>query len=220
MRCVIRARLIRPSRSSRRWIAWNIDRARLYHRGSMARSRARSIGFHLTTLVLAAVVPVLTLAVIMAVLFQKHTRLPVIGGGVVLLLLAGALATVFGRRLARAIGRLSASARSLGRQDLSRIGGSGIAEVDAAEREIAEAVSERLKAQEALRESEATFRLLFSHNPLPMWVYDVETLYVLEVNSTAVAHYGYRRDEFLRMRISDIQPPEDAARLEDVVATT
>ena len=186
----------------------------------MARSRARSIGFHLTTLVLAAVVPVLTLAVIMAVLFQTHTRLPVIGGGVVLLLLAGALATVFGRRLARAIGRLSASARSLGRQDLSRIGGSGIAEVDAAEREIAEAVSERLKAQEALRESEATFRLLFSHNPLPMWVYDVETLDFLEVNTTAVAHYGYPRDEFLRMRISDIQPPEDASRLEDVVATT
>ena len=187
----------------------------------MARSRARTIGFHLTTLVLAAVLPVLILAVTMAVLFQKHTRLPVIGGGVVLLLLAGALATVFGRRLARAIGRLSASARSLGReQDPSRIGGSGIAEVDAAEREIAEAVSERLKAQEALRESEATFRLLFSHNPLPMWVYDVETLYVLEVNTTAVSHYGYRRDEFLRMRISDIQPPEDASRLEDVVATT
>src|SRR5439155_19512423 len=118
----------------------------------MARSRARTIGFHLTTLVLAAVVPVLILVVIMAVLFQTHTRLPVIGGGVVLLLLAGALATVFGRRLAGAIGRLSASARWLGReQDRARIGGLGMAEVDAAEREIAEAVAERLKAQEALR---------------------------------------------------------------------
>ena len=187
----------------------------------MARSRARTIGFHLTTLVLAAVVPVLILAVIMTVLFQTHTRLPVIGGGVVLLLLAGALATVFGRRLAGAIRRLSASARPLGRgQDFSRTGGSGIAELDAAEREIAEAVSERLKAEEALRESEATFRLLFSHNPLPMWVHDVETLDVLEVNTTAVAHYGYRRDEFLRMRTSDIQAPADASRLEDVVAAT
>src|SRR6266849_7242295 len=182
-------------------------------------ARARTIGFHLTTLVLAAVVPVLILAVIMAVL-EEHTRWPVIGGGVVLLLLGAALATVFGRRLARAIGRLSASARSLGReQDPSRIGGSGIAEVDAAEREIAETVAERLKAQEALRESEATFRLLFSHNPLPMWVYDVETLVFLEVNTTAVAHYGYSRDEFLRMRISDIQPDEDVPRLKDVVAT-
>src|SRR5437867_9383169 len=92
----------------------------------MARSRARTIGFHLTTLVLAAVVPVLILAVIMTVLFQTHTRLLVIGGGVVLLLLAGALATVFGRRLAGAIRRLSASARPLGRgQDFSRTGGSG-----------------------------------------------------------------------------------------------
>ena len=62
------------------------------------------------------------------------------------------------------------------------------------------------------------FRLLFANNPLPMWVYDLETLQFLEVNDAAVAQYGYSRDEFLAMRITDIRPPEDLARLLEHVA--
>ena len=42
----------------------------------------------------------------------------------------------------------------------------------------------------ACRQSEASFRLLFAANPLPMFVYDLATLYVLEVNDAAVTHYG------------------------------
>jgi PAS domain S-box-containing protein len=80
-------------------------------------------------------------------------------------------------------------------------------------------VPERLNTAEPLGESEATFRLLFSHNPLPMWVYDVTTLGFLEVNGAAIAHYGYSRDEFLAMRVSDIRPQEEVPRLKDVLAT-
>jgi PAS domain S-box-containing protein len=50
-----------------------------------------------------------------------------------------------------------------------------------------------------------------------MWIYDRATLRFLEVNDAAVSHYGYSRDEFLTMRISDIRPEEDLPRLmEDV----
>ncbi|MGH2454650.1 MAG: PAS domain S-box protein [Candidatus Limnocylindria bacterium] len=59
----------------------------------------------------------------------------------------------------------------------------------------------------------ASFRVLFAANPLPMWVYDLETLAFLEVNEAAVAKYGYRRDEFLGMRLTDIRPPEDVPAL-------
>ena len=55
------------------------------------------------------------------------------------------------------------------------------------------------------------YRALFEHNPLPMWVYDSETLGFLEVNAAAVAHYGYTREEFSRMTILDIRPEEDRA---------
>jgi PAS domain S-box-containing protein len=46
-----------------------------------------------------------------------------------------------------------------------------------------------------------------------MWVYDLDTLAFLEVNAAAVAKYGYGRDEFLSMRITDIRPPEDVSAL-------
>lgn len=79
-------------------------------------------------------------------------------------------------------------------------------------------ITERKRTEKALRDSEASFRLLFADNPLPMWVYDVATMYFLEVNAAAVQHYGYSREEFLRMRITEIRPPEDVPRLKDVVA--
>lgn len=57
------------------------------------------------------------------------------------------------------------------------------------------------------------FEVLFENNPHPTWVYDVETLFFLEVNRAAVTHYGYSREEFLAMRITDIRPPEDVGAL-------
>jgi two-component system cell cycle sensor histidine kinase/response regulator CckA len=62
-------------------------------------------------------------------------------------------------------------------------------------------------------EGSASFRALFAANPLPMWIYDLETLAFLEVNEAAVAKYGYGRDEFLGMRITDIRPAEDVPTL-------
>ncbi|MDX9782748.1 MAG: ATP-binding protein [Bacteroidales bacterium] len=55
--------------------------------------------------------------------------------------------------------------------------------------------------------------LLFEKNPQPMWIYDVETLRFIEVNNSAIAKYGYSRDEFLNMTIKDIRPLEDITHL-------
>ncbi len=57
------------------------------------------------------------------------------------------------------------------------------------------------------------FFVLFQNNPLPMWIYDLETLRFLEVNEAAVKHYGYSHAEFLRMCLPDIRPKEDIARI-------
>ena len=63
-----------------------------------------------------------------------------------------------------------------------------------------------------LRDNAESFRLMFANNPLPMWVYDLKDLKFLEVNTAAVAHYGYTRDEFLAMRIGDIRHPSEPPR--------
>lgn len=71
---------------------------------------------------------------------------------------------------------------------------------------------------EALRQSEARHRTLFLSNPHPMWIYDLETLRFLDVNDTAIRSYGYSREDFLSMKISDIRPTEDVSALLDNVA--
>ena len=55
--------------------------------------------------------------------------------------------------------------------------------------------------------------LLFARNPRPMWIYDLETLRFLDVNAAAVSTYGYSRDLFLAMTISDIRPAQERVRL-------
>ncbi|TAK60716.1 MAG: PAS domain S-box protein, partial [Bacteroidetes bacterium] len=67
--------------------------------------------------------------------------------------------------------------------------------------------SDKNKPQSGQR-SEA-YATLFYHHPIPMWVYDLNTLAFLEVNDAAVQNYGYSREEFLSMTLKDIRPPED-----------
>jgi len=56
-----------------------------------------------------------------------------------------------------------------------------------------------------LKQREASFRLLFEANPVPMIVCALDDERVLSVNDAAVEHYGYTRDEFERLTISHLQ---------------
>ena len=55
-----------------------------------------------------------------------------------------------------------------------------------------------------LKRSEASFRLLFEENPLPMWVADATTRRLLAVNAAMCSHYGYAREELLSMSEHDL----------------
>jgi diguanylate cyclase (GGDEF)-like protein len=55
-----------------------------------------------------------------------------------------------------------------------------------------------------LKRSEASFRLLFEENPLPMWVADANSGQLLAVNTAMCCHYGYPREELLAMSEHDL----------------
>jgi PAS domain S-box-containing protein len=74
---------------------------------------------------------------------------------------------------------------------------------------VKERTAELANANLALKDSEERYRSLFQANPLPMWIYDLESLAFLEVNDAAISHYGYRREEFLGLTIADIRPIDD-----------
>jgi PAS domain S-box-containing protein len=76
-----------------------------------------------------------------------------------------------------------------------------------------ECAAERDAALAELHASERRAAMLFDANPHPMWIYDPETFAFLAVNDAALRQYGYTREEFLRMTVLELQPPEDRMAL-------
>ena len=71
-----------------------------------------------------------------------------------------------------------------------------------------------------LKQREASFRLLFDSNPIPMIVCALDDERILGVNDAAVAHYGYSRADFEKLTIRRVQafesePPWVADRSSD-----
>jgi len=79
-------------------------------------------------------------------------------------------------------------------------------------------VTARVDAEEATRASEERYRLLFDAIPLPVTVFDLDTLGYLAVNDAAVHAYGWSREEFLAMSLVDIRAPEEVPALHETLA--
>ncbi len=60
---------------------------------------------------------------------------------------------------------------------------------------------------------DTSFDEIFKAYPIPMWVYDLQTLAFKTVNTAAVLHYGYSEAEFLGMTIADLRPAEELPKL-------
>jgi PAS domain S-box-containing protein len=85
-------------------------------------------------------------------------------------------------------------------------------------REAESDVAARKQAEALAAKSEEQYRLLFEAHPQPMWVYDQETLAFLAVNSAALRHYGFSREEFLGMTLREIRPADEVKVLDEFVA--
>jgi two-component system sensor histidine kinase UhpB len=67
---------------------------------------------------------------------------------------------------------------------------------------------ERKKSQMQLQASELKYRQIFYNNPSPMYIYDIDTLKILECNEAALQKYKYTREEFTNLTIIDLRPDD------------
>jgi len=74
-------------------------------------------------------------------------------------------------------------------------------------------VTERIEWEKELKKSEEKYKFLFHNSPLPKWIYDLESLEILDVNHTAEQIYGYNREEFIGMNIEKLRPSEEITNL-------
>jgi PAS domain S-box-containing protein len=125
---------------------------------------------------------------------------------------------------AEAVGRKAASATA-GSAALRRAAGFFTETIAAFDRELGDlrrqnAAMRQSSQQLDLLVTEGTerYRAMFDDNPMPMWIYDRETLAFFVVNEAAVRHYGFSREEFLKMTLLDIRPAEDIPALRENVA--
>jgi diguanylate cyclase (GGDEF)-like protein/PAS domain S-box-containing protein len=58
-----------------------------------------------------------------------------------------------------------------------------------------------------LKNRESSLRLLYESNPLPMYLYDLDTKDIVSANDSMVWHYGYARDKLLTMNVRDLRTP-------------
>ena len=135
----------------------------------------------------------------------------------ILLCAAGVIAaSMFSRRIIGPLHRLTRAAGTMNASESSpRVpveGEDELAQLSSAFNVMAERIDEQVAAR---RESEEQWRRLFDANPHPMWVFDLETLRFLAVNTAAITQYGFSHDEFLQLTVRDIRPESALPALED-----
>ncbi len=79
-------------------------------------------------------------------------------------------------------------------------------------------ITEQKQSKEALVKSDQKYRYLFINNPLPMCIYDFNSLQILDCNEAACTKYGYTKAEALQLTIRDLSPSSEVIKLEKVTS--
>ncbi|WP_172161156.1 PAS domain-containing protein [Paraburkholderia elongata] len=75
-------------------------------------------------------------------------------------------------------------------------------------------IARRLRAALRLADgARARYQRFFDEHPLPIWIYDNESLSIVAVNGAAQRTFGYQEAELLKMSLGDVHPADEFSRL-------
>ena len=133
------------------------------------------------------------------------------------LLISGLIASSAGMLIARPVEALTADAHAIAAGIESHrsevLSSDEVGELASAFNQMADKIERRTAA---LADNERRYRMLFDSNPLPMWTWDAESTDIIAVNQAALDKYGYSREEFLDLRISELLDPMELGRFQQV----
>ncbi len=83
------------------------------------------------------------------------------------------------------------------------------ADLDHANGELQREISLRKQGEAELRKSKEQYRFLFDENPLPMWIFDLQSGQFLAFNTAALRYYGFSSAEFRTLTAKDLCASEE-----------
>jgi len=89
------------------------------------------------------------------------------------------------------------------------------AELSVANEQLRREIDERKRTERELKASEEKYRLLFDHDPNPLFIVDMYSDKILDVNNSAMVTYQYDRKELLEMSFLDLFDAEEAGKVSD-----
>ncbi len=120
-----------------------------------------------------------------------------------------------------AAGNLAARSDLKGSDELGRLSRAFDAmalEVAGTQTRLRQDIAERMRAAEALRVSEASYRAIFDAAEDAIFVHDIETGAIVDANPKACATFGYTREEFRRLDVGALGSGERPYTHQDAMA--
>jgi PAS domain S-box-containing protein len=71
-------------------------------------------------------------------------------------------------------------------------------------------ITVRKRSEETILASEEKYRQIFYKNPYPTWIFELDTLRIVEVNDAAVEKYGFEKTEFYRLTMRGLHTSGEA----------
>ena len=77
-------------------------------------------------------------------------------------------------------------------------------------------ITKEKEAIDLVRSSEEKYRNLFNNNPASIFIWNPANLAILEINEAAIREYGYSREEFLGMQVTDLNAAGSGDEIKDL----